>query len=151
MFIWQRQRTLRRKQVDLQGIYSRWSLHSSGWTSGVSKLWPGCPSSASSRTSPATPATPAHAWGVTLQLKCLSGVCCCHFAHRSGALARVGGGSLDFVLWFGVVAVQGVSVGRDGVVALWADGWHGHTWWSQGEETKTFSGLDGCDFKRKSS
>lgn len=63
----------------------------------------------------------AEACDVTLWLRRASGMCC-GLAHRSDALAGVGGGSLDFVLWFGVVAVQGVGVGRDGVVALRADG-----------------------------
>lgn len=47
--------------------------------------------------------------------------------YGPGALAGVGGGTLDFMLGFRIIAVQGVGVGRDGVIAFGADGGHGHT------------------------
>lgn len=52
----------------------------------------------------------------------------CVSTHRPGAFTGVGGGPLDFMFRLRVVAVQGVGIGRNGVVAFGAYGGHGHTW-----------------------
>lgn len=51
---------------------------------------------------------------------------CVRSTYRPSALTRVGGGTLDFMLWFRIFAVQGVGIRRNSVITFWADGGHGH-------------------------